>query len=90
MLSFNEFLDIKEGIGLPLKHKAVNAVKKVARKAVGIDHKRNATIAHHVDQFKVHHRIANDKDASDSQRQKSRLQMQIHQAHLKSYMEDDR
>lgn len=90
MISFNEFSQaVEEGIGLPLKHKAVNAVKKVARKAVGIDHKRNATIAHHVDQFKVHHRIANDKEASDSQRQKSRLQMQIHKSQIKSYMEDD-
>lgn len=89
MISFNEFLDIEEGIGLPLKHKAVNAVKEVARKAAGIDHKRNATIAHHVDQFKVHHRIANDKNASDSQRQKSRLQMQIHKSQIKSYIEDD-
>lgn len=90
MISFNEFLDIEEGIALPLKHKVVNAVKKVARKAVGIDHKRNATIAHHVDQFKVHHRILNDKNATDAQKQKSKLQMQIHKAHLQSYMEDDR
>lgn len=35
MLSFNEFLqDIEEGIGLPFKHKAVDATKKVARKAI--------------------------------------------------------
>ena len=91
MLSFNEFLQsIEEGIGLPLKHKTIDMAKKIARKTVGVDHKRNAQIAHHVDQFKVHHRIANDKNASDSQRQKSRLQMQVHKAHLQSYMEDDR
>ena len=83
MISFNEFLDIEEGIGLPLKHKAVNAVKKIARKAVGIDHKRNATIAHHVDQFKVHHRIANDKNASDSIRQLSCITLVSNNTFLK-------
>lgn len=88
MLTFQDFLD--EGFGLPLKHKAINVAKKVVRKTVGIDHKRNAQIANHVDQFKIHSRIANDKNATETQKQKSRLQMQIHKAHLKSYMEDDR
>lgn len=90
MLSFNEFSQaVEEGIGVPFKHKAVDAAKKVARKAAGLDAKRSATIAHHVDQFKIHHRIATDKDASDSQKQKSRLQMQVHKAQIKSYMEDE-
>jgi hypothetical protein len=91
MLTFNEFSQaIGEGIGLPFKHKAVNAAKNAARKVVGVNHKRNATIAHHVDQFKVHHRIANDKKATDAQKQKSRLQMQVHKAQVQRYMEDDK
>lgn len=90
MLNFDEFLsNLEEGFGLPFKHKAINTTKKVVRKAIGTDQKRSETIAHHVDQFKVHHRIANDKAASDSQKQKSRLQMQIHKSQIKSYMEDD-